>query len=87
MIEDERFVKEWINAYKNVTGLKALAEKLGVPYAEASARASRLRRAGVKLPTMPKKDQKHNTLEVDVDGLNSIIISELGEDALHWRNR
>lgn len=86
-MDDSKFVEEWIYAYKNVTGLKALAEKLHMEYAEVTAKASRLRRAGVKLPTMPKKGQKNNVLETDVEALNKYIVSELGEQSMRWRNR
>lgn len=86
-VSDEEFVKEWINAVKNVTGLKELAKKLGMEYVKVSQRATSLRTAGVKLPTMPKKAAKNNYMTVDVDKLNGMIVKEFGEQSLYWRNR
>lgn len=84
---DPEFVLAWTDAYKAKTGLKSMCEKYGLAYTDVSQRASRLRRAGVKLPTMPRPNQKHNGLEVDVERLNKIIVHELGEQSLGWRNR
>lgn len=86
-IDDENFVKAWLSAFKRQTGLKALAKELDMEYVKVSQRASALRRAGVKLPTMPTAQQKQNTLTSDVAGLNELISKELGTEALKWRAR
>lgn len=86
-ISDKKFVEAWIAAYKAKSGLKKLAEDLGVEYTEATQHASRLRRAGVKLPTMPHANQKHNMLEVDIKPLNKLITDQLGEQSMRWRTR
>lgn len=84
---DVEFVNVWAEAYKAKTGLKAMCETYNISYTEASQWASRLRRAGVKLPTMPKAKQKSNILETDVKGLNRVIIAKLGIESMSWRTR
>lgn len=86
-VSNEEFVKEWIYAFRQTTGLRALADKLGMDYPSVSNRATQLRKAGVRLPTMPKKNQKSNVLVINPEPLNKILIDELGEEALTWRNR
>jgi len=87
MVSDEDFVNKWIDCFKNGYGLKVLAVRVGMEYVKASARASSLRRAGVKLPTMVHNKQELNGLKTDVDKLNNIIADRLGKEALLWRNR
>jgi hypothetical protein len=86
-VSNEDFVKAWIHAFKHQTGLRELANKLGMEYPSVSGRATQLRKAGVRLPTMPKKNQKTNVLTVDPKPLNDLLVKELGEESLGWRNR
>lgn len=84
---NDEFVRCWVVAVRNRIGLKGLCNVKDWDYTTTSARATALRNAGVKLPTMPKAGQKRNVLEVNADELNKIIVDELGEEALNWRNR
>lgn len=86
-VSDEEFVKLWLDGYKRQTGLLGLVKEQGWVYVTASARASVLRKAGVKLPTMRVPRQKNNVLTIDAKALNKLVVAELGEEALHWRNR
>lgn len=84
---NEKFVELWVAAYKDEIGLMGLVKQQDWQYGQVSARASGLRRAGVKLPTMKSPNQKNNYLTVNSKTLNDIIVKELGEDALNWRTR
>lgn len=84
---NEDFVKLWLVAYQDNIGLMGLVKQQEWRYGQTSARASGLRRAGVKLPTMKSPNQKNNYLTVDPKPLNDIIVEELGADALNWRTR
>lgn len=86
-VNDEKFVEAWVSAYRRRTGLPALAKKLNMEPVKASQRASMLRNIGVKLPTMPKKQQKTMSLEINVKKLNEIVVNKLGEEAMTWRTR
>lgn len=86
-ISDEKFVELWLDGYKRQIGLLGLVKEQDWVYVTASARASALRKAGVKLPTMRVPRQKNNSLTVDVKALNAMVVKELGEEALSWRNR
>lgn len=86
-MSDEVFVRAWVGAYRMKWGLKKMCHIHSLDYVAASQRASRLRRAGVKLPTMQKAGQKNNILETDVKALNKIVVDTLGKDALSYRTR
>lgn len=86
-VSDKEFVELWIDAYRRQIGLIGLVDEQGWVYVRASGRASSLRLAGVKLPTMRTSKQKNNGLTTDVKSLNDMIIEELGVEALDWRNR
>lgn len=86
-INDETFVSWWLKAYKDDIGLLGMVKEHNLFYAAASTRASKLRRAGVKLPTMKKRGTANPGLEVDVEKLNGMVVKELGEGALNWRTR
>lgn len=86
-VSNEKFVELWIKAYKKQIGLKGLVQQQDWVYVTASARASSLRRAGVKLPTMRSPKQVNNSLVINPKVLNDMIVKELGEEALTWRNR
>lgn len=86
-MSNEEFVRAWVKAVKDEIGLKQFALDNKIGYTDASQRASALRAKGVKLPTMPAKGQNNRILKINVEELNKIVVSELGEDALNWRNR
>lgn len=86
-MNDEEFVKIWCDAYDKNTGLKQMVIDNSLSYSDTSQRASALRKAGVKLPTMKAKGTKRNVLETDVKMLNGIIVNKLGNESLTWRNR
>lgn len=86
-ITDKQFVEAWIYAIKNKTGIRVMAEKLGIEYHQANTKASFMRRAGVCLPNMPHPNQKEDRETVDAKPLNELIKKELGEDAMGWRYR
>ena len=86
-VTDEDFVKWWLESYKEQIGLIGMVKKHNLLYRQASARASKLRNAGVKLPTMVSPLTKKNGLEINVKKLNDMVVAELGEEALSWRTR
>ena len=86
-VADEKFVELWLSAYKRGVGLIGLVGEQNWVYVTASARASLLRRAGVKLPTMKAPTTKKSSLEVNTQALNDMIVAELGPEALSWRVR
>lgn len=83
-LTDEVFVEAWIKGCKEKSGLKKLAQDLGLEYAEASQFASRLRRAKVRLPSMPHPNQKSSSAGVNAEDLNKMIEKELGPQS-SWR--
>lgn len=81
---DKEFVEAWIYGVKNKTGVKRVAEALGMEYFAVSARASLMRRAKVALPSMPHPDQKHDRNDIDSKSLNDLIEKECGKQP-DWR--
>lgn len=86
-VDNTKFVELWIAAYKEGIGLMGLVKEQEWQYGQTSARATGLRRAGVKLPTMVSPKQKNNYLKVNPKPLNDLIVKELGQEALTWRTR
>lgn len=81
---DQAFVEAWIEAVKKKTGLKVLAETIGMDYRELNIRANHLRKAGVGLPRMPHPDQKRDRETVHAKALNDLIVKELGKEYLTY---
>jgi hypothetical protein len=86
-VTNEQFVTYWLSAYQEGIGLIGMVKKYNLDYGQASARASQLRKAGVKLPTMRAPGKNNTSQEVDVGKLNAMVVEQLGEDALNWRTR
>jgi hypothetical protein len=68
--------REFVIAWMHSTSCTAVAKTLGITADQASARASYLRKMGVRLPKMTRQ-LKNNSLEVAQ--LNSIIKKALQE--------
>lgn len=64
-VTPEEFVLAWHAAKSS----QEAADKLGIPKAQAQARASKYRKLGVKLKRMSRSSGRR----VDVDGLNRLI--------------
>lgn len=71
-ISDRKFVSAWVDAYNENRGVTGVANKLSISKTQASAKASNLRKQGVKLPSMPL-----GVREYSVESLNNIITSRV----------
>jgi hypothetical protein len=86
-ISDEQFVEWWLDAYDKNIGLGGLCAEHNLEYTRVSGRGSKLRQAGVKLPTMRARTTVNTVLETNVKKLNKMVTDKLGVEALTWRNR
>lgn len=68
------FVLAWVDAYQKSLGLKAVASKMNMSTASASAKANVLRSKGVKLPHMRSSGRAQ---DVSVESLNELIASKI----------
>ncbi len=66
-VSNEEFVKEWMSC----DSYCVMACSVGMTISAVQARATRLRKAGVQLPSFTRATRK--TKEIDVAGLNSMI--------------
>lgn len=67
----KEFVLAWIESAKKGQGLQGVADKCDLTTVSAAAKASYLRKKGVKLPTMPRAKR----VDVSVEALNQLIES------------
>lgn len=68
IITHEKFVKKWLEAYKQSEGQSWVAKELNTSRQVVYAKAIYLRQKGVKLPALNRVTQAINT-----DALNSLI--------------
>ena len=69
VIDNREFVRTWMHATSNKLGTREVAKKLDMTTGSVYAKASNLRKRGVKLPTMAFPMQSD-----DVEALNKMIV-------------
>ena len=75
-VSNEELVRAWFEGIEHRTGVRKVAETLGIEYSVLNQRVGTLRRLGVKLPHMPKKGIPHTVTTAELAELNQVISSQ-----------